>query len=750
MPSPLTGLSKAFGNTSDPRYLFHSHTHASALSVLSAASEDMHNIRVLIGEPGVGKTTVLLRLLEQFRHSALTAHLIWTQLGSGEFLHYFLHKLGVFHPSGDVAQGKEQLTRVLEWEFCQGHKVIVAIDEAHDLGISALRELAELLDCNLARSKELEVVLAGFPLLSAKLSAPELQGMWTRIAGIASLSPLTHEECASYVNRRLEVSGYRGDAPFTSDAMSTIATLAEGIPRNINNLCFAALYLAEMRACSVINSAIVLEAAARSECGLDTQQPAQELIEIPTGIATAQQAGPDQQTSRPAEQHISAPGVTSPASAGDASGKASADQSVFGDQGVSATLDAIPRWFGNNRVAWSGTVGELAAVLDRPEIEVVHALKASSDVLRSVGIAVSVRETFEQAPSVSFRRIEEGIKTGAEEAESRPSQAECIVDALDEFDANSWSAKDSIGQNQPADEMIGTEKTPAIVPSLSPADQALDLLRACSLQPIVQRRRYGLRWAVPGLVIALLIVLGWTYSPVLKRKAYVLRSSREWPAGQPLVRQFIKAETASKTILSVITKRMAFAGHAKTFPSRGQESAHVATVPRAPGSRALEGSGVRPDAGEDTQSFQEAARSGDPNAQFQLGTAYAFGRGVAADNVTAYTWLTLAFANGDQGAETLIRQLTGKLNQAEIARIRWNLGEMYAKGIGVRHDKVTAYMWHLLAESAGESRSSTARFQLSYTMTDEEKSEAEARASQWLRRHHQKFSKHSRQRDSET
>jgi TPR repeat protein len=118
--------------------------------------------------------------------------------------------------------------------------------------------------------------------------------------------------------------------------------------------------------------------------------------------------------------------------------------------------------------------------------------------------------------------------------------------------------------------------------------------------------------------------------------------------------------------------------------------------------------------------------------------------------VTAYTWLTLAFANGDQGAETLIRQLTGKLNQAEIARIRWNLGEMYAKGIGVRHDKVTAYMWHLLAESAGESRSSTARSQLSYTMTDEEKPEAEARASQWLRRHHQKLSKHSGERDSET
>jgi len=133
----------------------------------------------------------------------------------------------------------------------------------------------------------------------------------------------------------------------------------------------------------------------------------------------------------------------------------------------------------------------------------------------------------------------------------------------------------------------------------------------------------------------------------------------------------------------------------------------------------------------------QAARSGDPNAQLELGTAYALGRGVPADPVIGYTWLTLAFANGDQQAESLIRELTRKLSQSEIAHIRWNLGEMYANGVGVHPDKVTAYMWHLLAEFAGETRSRIARSQLDPTMTADQKSEANARAAQWLRRHHQ-------------
>jgi TPR repeat protein len=138
-----------------------------------------------------------------------------------------------------------------------------------------------------------------------------------------------------------------------------------------------------------------------------------------------------------------------------------------------------------------------------------------------------------------------------------------------------------------------------------------------------------------------------------------------------------------------------------------------------------------------------SARSGDPEAQFELGIDYVRGRGVREDAVTGYSWLTLALANGNNQAERVIRQLSRTLNPTEIARIRWNLGEMYADGTGVRPDKVTAYMWHLLAELAGETRSRDARARLARNMTADQRLEARARASEWLRKHHQPMKKTS-------
>ena len=130
-----------------------------------------------------------------------------------------------------------------------------------------------------------------------------------------------------------------------------------------------------------------------------------------------------------------------------------------------------------------------------------------------------------------------------------------------------------------------------------------------------------------------------------------------------------------------------------------------------------------------------AALSGNAKAQAELGVAYARGEGVQADYLVASTWLILAKANGDPGAGAIVRELTPKLSQSEIGRIRWNLGEMYANGFGVQPDKVTAYMWHCVAETAGEDRSKDAISRLASTMTSRELWEAKRRAALWLREH---------------
>lgn len=753
MSSHLTGLRQVFGNVSNSQHLFQSPTHAAALRLLSGVPEETRNMRMLTGEPGVGKTIILLHHLEQFQHSAFTAHLFWTQLGRDEFLRYFLHELGVPDPATEIAQGQKQLTRALEREFCQGRKVIVAIDEAQNLEIPALRALSELLDCNLARSKDMEVVLAGFPQLQSKLASPGLRRIRDRIAAVASLSPLTPDETASYISRALEVSGYHGDGLFTSDALTRIATLAEGIPRNINNICCAALYVAERRACSLIDSSIVLEAAAQQQPRLITHETTQPWIASPADFPTEHVAS-GQQTCGSAQRPISIPDLISGMPVAE-----SAPNTVAGggfDDHPPAVPDRICRWFSDQRVAWSGTVGELAAAVDQPEPEVVHALHANSDILRNFGIVVSVRERAGRTRSVSLRRLEQQEQTTAEEANPGLRLSESEVDTRQAFEANHRPAENLPSEGQPRNgltENVLTKAAPEAAPEatpVSPAHRALDMLRADlvradlvradlaranHLQPNIEARVSFFRWAVPVLLIAIAIGLGWRYSPVLKREYYAVC----------LAQQHMEAMVASKVMLVGGKWRSAVPDNmqANAFSTREQESSHVVTAPPASASaQTLSGitlpeqNGGPPDGDNATNSFRQAVLSGDPHAQFELGAAYALGRGVPADPVTGYTWLTVAFANGDQQAETLIRDLTRKLSQSEIARVRWNVGEMYANGVGVHPDKVTAYMWHLLAESAGETRSTVARSQLASTMTDDERSEARARAWQWLRKHH--------------
>src|SRR5437660_437232 len=733
MSSHLTGLSKAFGNTSDPRYLFQSQSHANALSLLAGGTEESRNIRVLIGEPGMGKTVLLLHLLGRFQHSAFTAHLFWTQLGRGEFLHYFLHELRVSQPLVDIAQARKQLTRVLEREFSQGRGVVVAIDEAHDLEVPALLGLAELLDCSLARSKQLQVILAGLPQLGAKLAFPELQGIRDRISAIASLSPLTHEETASYISRRLEVSGYRGDDPFTSEAVATIAGLAEGIPRNINNICFGALYLAEQRACSVIDCAIILETAQR-EGRLTGQDIRQEALS--ENLAIPHDAASDQQTFSSVQPHLSAADSIG-ATVGDEASQG-AVAAILVDNEATAVPDRIRQWFGNERVAWSGTGGELAAALHESEIELLEALHAHSEGLRSFGIAVTVCETVGRMRSVSLRRLE-GKQANAEGANTGPRLPASELDSAQDSDASDWPAESVSRHGQPSHEAIEevrTENLQADIASGSAADKALDRLRATALQEITETRVSRSRWAALALLIALVALavgLAGGHLTVLKRKDSVMRLAQQLTGRKAPSKAVIVGKEESRTVPSN-TK-------ANPFSPPRQASAQESAPQVSSTSRPLSASpvpqqhGRKPEAA--TEPFQQAALSGDPNAQFELGAAYALGRGVPADPVIAYTWLTLAFANGDQQAESLIRELTRKLSQSEIAHIRWNLGEMYANGVGVQPDKVTAYMWHLLAEFAGETRSRIARSQLDPTMTADQKSEANARASQWLRRHRQ-------------
>jgi len=117
-----------------------------------------------------------------------------------------------------------------------------------------------LTDFEAADRKLLQIVLAGQPELAHRLMRPGLAQLRQRISVVAGLERLPAAETFRYVNHRLQVAGYDGPELFTAAALTLIAERSEGIPRNINNICFNAMSLGCAMGCKKIEAQVVQEA----------------------------------------------------------------------------------------------------------------------------------------------------------------------------------------------------------------------------------------------------------------------------------------------------------------------------------------------------------------------------------------------------------------------------------------------------------------------------------------------------------
>jgi len=248
-----------FGVTPDPLYLYLGPGHRETLASLFYGIETNRGFLALIARPGMGKTTLLFHLLEKFRHSARTAFLFQTQCSSRELLRFLLAELGIESQENDLVRMHEQFNRYLTQESLAGNRVIVVIDEAQNLEPSVLETVRLLSNFETPRGKLLQIILAGQPELATKLAGSSLSQLRQRIASFNGLDPLAPQEVARFIDHRLHVARYQGPPLFSDKAKAMIAGLSEGIPRNINSLCFGALSLACALGQKTIGTEIVQE-----------------------------------------------------------------------------------------------------------------------------------------------------------------------------------------------------------------------------------------------------------------------------------------------------------------------------------------------------------------------------------------------------------------------------------------------------------------------------------------------------------
>jgi type II secretory pathway predicted ATPase ExeA len=249
-----------FGMTPDPRYLYLSPTHREALASLLYGITGGRGFVTLIAKPGMGKTTLVFQLLQRLEESARTVFISQAHGNTRDFMRSLLADLGVADRGGDLVWMHARLNKLLLRQSLLGKRLIVVVDEAQNLDDSVLEALRMLSNFENPREKLIQIVLAGQPQLAEKLASPALVQLRQRISILSRLEPFTPSETARYIESRLRVAGYEFDVPlFTSRALALIANSSEGIPRNINNICFNALSLGCALQRKTIDPQIILE-----------------------------------------------------------------------------------------------------------------------------------------------------------------------------------------------------------------------------------------------------------------------------------------------------------------------------------------------------------------------------------------------------------------------------------------------------------------------------------------------------------
>ena len=279
-----------FGVTPDPAYLYPSRTHCEALDSLTEGILGGRGFLALIAEPGLGKTTLLYQVLEGLRDTARAAYLFQTQCTSREFFQYLLSELGVDSTGMGLVAMHNKLNEMLFAEMLAGKRFVLIVDEAQNLDDGVLETIRLLSNFETSNTKLLQIVLAGQPQLGEKLGQKRMVQLLQRITVVKQLEALSPEETAGYIRHRLKVAGHYGEELFEPQAVMLVAERSQGIPRNINRMCFNALLEAHAQGQQTVSSGIV-DRANRKLNVLAPERPTPARSAAPTSTYSVTAAG---------------------------------------------------------------------------------------------------------------------------------------------------------------------------------------------------------------------------------------------------------------------------------------------------------------------------------------------------------------------------------------------------------------------------------------------------------------------------
>jgi general secretion pathway protein A len=246
-----------FNVTPDPRFLYMTDQHVTALNHLLFGIRQRKGFVLLTGEVGTGKTTLCRKLLESLGEGYNTALILNPVLTQTQLLRSIVTELGLTGKCHDRLSCLTLLNGFLLQSSAAGRDTVVIIDEAQDMSVPLL-EMARLLSNLETNSRKLlQIVLAGQPELREKLRSPSLRQLAQRITVRYHLQPMTPAETEGYLHHRLAVAGGAEGLRFDPEAVLEIHRESGGTPRMVNAIGDKALLAGYIEGAGVIDRRLV-------------------------------------------------------------------------------------------------------------------------------------------------------------------------------------------------------------------------------------------------------------------------------------------------------------------------------------------------------------------------------------------------------------------------------------------------------------------------------------------------------------
>lgn len=231
---------KPFEITPDPRFLYLTSSHRTALEAMIKSIENRQKFISITGEVGTGKTTLIYYFLTSLDDKVKTAFIFNPSVTFEELLEIILRE----RYQEVTEKNRDTLLHYLdEYLSCLGNDetLAVIIDEAQHLSQAVLLELERLYHRGPHVSEWLQMIFVGQPEFENMLNSPGLKIVNQQIKVKCKLTTLTDDESREYIEHRLRHVGSSASQIFMPDAIAAVIRHAQGIPRVINIVCDNAL-----------------------------------------------------------------------------------------------------------------------------------------------------------------------------------------------------------------------------------------------------------------------------------------------------------------------------------------------------------------------------------------------------------------------------------------------------------------------------------------------------------------------------